>query len=112
MKHDIHTPSIKANIKTNSQTNIDEARITEDAESLTHLPPRRYFAIDGASFDWSLSRYRQNMDADGRDVATNRASGAAVWKNYRHDLYAKCRRRNAPADSWAFARFLSIVAND
>lgn len=47
MKHDIHTPSIKANIKTNSQTNIDEARITEDAESLTHLPPAVTLPLTG-----------------------------------------------------------------
>ena len=57
MKHDIHTPSIKAstetnieaniktNIKTNTQTNIDEARIKEDAEPL--LPPAVTLPLTG-----------------------------------------------------------------
>lgn len=53
MKHDIHTPSIKAstetnieaNIETNTQTNIDEARIKEDAESL--LPPAVTLPLTG-----------------------------------------------------------------
>lgn len=53
MKHDIHTPSInastetniEASIKTNSQTNIDKARITEDAESL--LPPAVTLPLTG-----------------------------------------------------------------
>ena len=41
MKHDIHSP----NIETNTQTNIDEARITEDAESL--LPPAVTLPLTG-----------------------------------------------------------------
>ena len=49
MKHDIHSPNIKAstetNIEANTQTNIDEARITEDAESL--LPPAVTLPLTG-----------------------------------------------------------------
>jgi len=53
MKHDIHTPSIKAstetnieaNIETNTQTNIDEARIKQDAEPL--LPPAVTLPLTG-----------------------------------------------------------------
>ena len=53
MKHDIHSPNIKAstetnieaNIETNTQTNIDEARIKEDAESL--LPPAVTLPLTG-----------------------------------------------------------------
>lgn len=43
MKHDIHSP----NIETNTQTNIDEARIKEDAESLSHLPPAVTLPLTG-----------------------------------------------------------------
>lgn len=53
MKHDLHTLSIKvssetnieADIETNTQTNIDEARIKEDAESL--LPPAVTLPLTG-----------------------------------------------------------------
>ncbi len=49
MKHDIHSPNIKAstetNIEANTQTNIDEAHITEDAESL--LPPAVTLPLTG-----------------------------------------------------------------
>nr|WP_083102157.1 UvrD-helicase domain-containing protein [Moraxella osloensis] len=45
MKHDIHSPNINASTETNTQTNIDEARIKEDAESL--LPPAVTLPLTG-----------------------------------------------------------------
>lgn len=45
MKHDIHSPNIKASTEINTQTNIDEARIKEDAESL--LPPAVTLPLTG-----------------------------------------------------------------
>ena len=45
MKHDIHSPSINASTETNTQANIDEARIKEDAEPL--LPPAVTLPLTG-----------------------------------------------------------------
>jgi len=59
MKHDIHSPNIKASTKTNietnieanieknTQTNIDETSIKKDAESLPHLPPAVTLPLTG-----------------------------------------------------------------
>ncbi|NOX77397.1 MAG: UvrD-helicase domain-containing protein [Gammaproteobacteria bacterium] len=43
MKHDIHTPSINAS----TETNIDEASIKEDVDSLPHLPPAVTLPLTG-----------------------------------------------------------------
>lgn len=45
MKHDIHSPNIKASTEINTQTNIDQARIKEDAEPL--LPPAVTLPLTG-----------------------------------------------------------------
>lgn len=46
MKHDIHTPRIKASTETNIEANI-ETRIKEDADSLFHLPPAVTLPLTG-----------------------------------------------------------------